>query len=105
MLHWNPYSKDNDELKKLLGSIKTMRNIPIEILSKYYARLYSIDSNFYKDINKDLGLNKIEKYLSFIKILYEGVKLKSLSLASNNKLYRGSKISNEEVEKNKVLFK
>ena len=96
---YNNYSKDKNELKKLLGSIKSMRDIPIEILSKYYARLYTIESNFYKDINKDLGLNKREKYLSFIKTLYEGVKLKSLSLASNNILYRGSKISNEEVEK------
>ena len=98
-LLYNSYSKDNDNLKKLLGSIKSIINIPIELLSKYYARLYTIESDFYKNINKDLGLNKKEKYLSFIKILYEGVKLKSLSLASNNILYRGSKISNDEVEK------
>jgi len=96
---YNNYSKNNEELKKLLGSIKSMINIPIELLSKYYARLYTNESDFYKDINKDLGLNKKEKYLSFIKTLYEGVKLKSLSLASNNILYRGSKISNEEVKK------
>ena len=96
---YNTYSKDNDELKILLDSIKSMRNIPIEILSKYYARLYTIESDFYKDINRDLGLNKKEKYLSFIKTLYEGVKLKSLPLASNNILYRGSKISNEEFGK------
>ena len=79
---YNDYSKDNNELKILLDSIKSMRNIPIEILSKYYARLYTIESNFYRDINKDLGLNKKEKYLSFIKILYEGVKLKSLFIFS-----------------------
>ena len=96
---YNTYSKDNDNLKKLLGSIKSMINVPIELLSKYYARLYTIESDFYRNINKDLGLNKKEKYLSFIKTLYEGVKLKSLSLASNNILYRGSKISNEEINK------
>ena len=96
---YNDYSKDNDNLKILLDSIKSMRNIPIEILSKYCERLYTIESNFYRDINKDLGLNKKEKYLPFIKTLYEGVKLKSLSLASNNILYRGAKISNEEVQK------
>jgi len=96
---YNTYSKDNDNLKTLLGSIKSMINIPIELLSKYYARLYTIESDFYRNINKDLGLNKKEKYLPFIKTLYEGVKLKSLSLASNNLLYRGSKISNEEIKK------
>ena len=98
-LLYNTYSKSNDELKKLLDSIISMKNIPIEILSKYYVRLYTIESNFYKDINKDLGLNKVKKYLPFIKALYEGVKLKSLSLASNDILYRGSKISNEEIKK------
>jgi len=98
-LLYTTYSKDSHELKILLGSIKSMINIPIEILSKYYVRLYTAESNFYKDINEDLKLNQKEKYLSFIKILYEGVKLKSLSLASNNILYRGSKISNEEVKK------
>jgi len=34
-LLYNTYSKDNDELKKLLDSIRSMKNIPIEILSKY----------------------------------------------------------------------
>lgn len=81
-----------------------MINEPIELLSKYYARLYKIESDFYRNINKDLGLNKKEKYLPLIKTLYEGVKLKSLSLASNNILYRGSKISNEEIIKIKAYL-
>ena len=76
-----------------------MNNIPIEILSRYYSRLYTANSSFHKNINKDLGLNNKDKYLSFIKILYEGVKLKSLPLSNNNILYRGSKISNEEINK------
>ena len=55
---YETYSKEKEQIKELLGSIKPMRNIPIEILSKYYAKLYTCDSNFHKDINKDLGLNK-----------------------------------------------
>ena len=38
---YNTYSSKNKEVKKLLGSINLMKNIPIEILSKYYAGLYS----------------------------------------------------------------
>ena len=93
------YSDEKSELKLLLGSIKSLNNIPIEILSKYYARLYTANSKFHRNINKDLGLNKIENYLLFIRTLYEGVKLKSLPLANNNILYRGSLISNEEIKK------
>ena len=66
-------------------------------MSKYYARIYTADSNFYNDINKDLRNNKKDNYLSFIKVLYEGVKLKSLKLASKKELYRGSKISSDEI--------
>ena len=96
---FDEYSKDNEEIIELLGSIKSISDIPVEILSKYYARLYTAESNFYKNLNKDLGLNKVEKYLQFIKTLYEGVKLKSLPLSNNNVLYRGSKISNDEIKK------
>ena len=49
-----------------------MQDIPIELLSKYYIRAYTIESNFYKNINKELGSNKKESHLSFIKVLYEG---------------------------------
>ena len=96
---FNIYSKNNNGVEILLGPIKSVSNIPIEILSKYYARLHTLESDFYKDINKDLRLNKFEKYLPYIKILYEGVKLKSLPLSANNILYRGSKISKEEIIK------
>ena len=76
-----------------------MQDIPTEILSRFYAKLYTADSSFHKNINKDLGLNKSDRYLWYIKILYEGVKLKSLRLASNNILYRGSLISINEIKK------
>ena len=51
---YNTYSKQNNEFTELLNSIISRTNIPLEILSKYYARLYTIDSNFHKDMNKDL---------------------------------------------------
>ena len=50
---YDEFSK-NEKVKKLLGSIKSLSDIPIEILSKYYARLYTAESDFYKNINKDL---------------------------------------------------
>ena len=96
---YNTYSLNNKEIEKLLGAIISMKEIPIEILSKYYIRLYTIDSDFYKNLNKDLGLNKVNNYLTFIKVLYEGLKFRSFPLASKKVLYRGSKISNNELNK------
>ena len=62
-LLYKTYSNENFNVKILLGQIESMKNIPIEILSKYYARLYTLNSNFYRYMNKDLGLNKKEFYL------------------------------------------
>ena len=102
---YDKYSSTNEEIKELFKSIKSIPKIPMQLLSKYYARLYTIESDFYNDINKDLRENKKENYLSYIKVLYEGVKLKSLPLASDNILYRGSKISNKEIQLIKTYLK
>ena len=95
-LLYNTYSKENENVQKLLDQIIFMKKIPIEILSKYYIRFYSMESNFYRDIN-----NQPEIHFPFIKVLYEAVKLKSLPFPSNSKLYGGTKLSNVEI--NKIL--
>ena len=94
---YNKY-KENNKIKYLLNQIKNISKIPVELISKYYTRMYTIESNFYKDINKDLRENKKDNYLSYIKILYEGIKTKALSLASNIILYRGGSLLNKEIE-------
>ena len=101
---YNKYS-NNEEISELLNSIQCISDIPNELLSKYYTRLYTIESDLYKDINRELRGKEIDKYKTFIKLLYEGIKLKSLPLASNNILYRGSKISNDEIIKIKEYLK
>ena len=96
-LLFSTYSKNNLDIKRLLGQIESMQNIPLEILSKYYARFYTSNCNFYYDMNKDLQCNKFENYLTYIKVLYEGVKLKSLASDNSSRLYRASKISIDEI--------
>ena len=89
----------NSDIRKLLNDIQSFNNITIENLSKYYAKFYTIESGFYRDINESLRLNNVEKFLTFIRTLYEGVRLKALPLACDNVLYRGAKISKLEIEK------
>ena len=54
-----------------------MKEIPNEIISKYWARAYTLESPFYKEMNEDLRSSKINKYLSYIQMMYEGIKIKS----------------------------
>ena len=97
--------KENENVENLLNPIRYISDIPMEILSKYYARLYTAQSDFYNNINKELGQNKVDKHLPFIKTLYEGVKLKSLPLSNDKLLYRGGKISHKEIEDIKKYMK
>ena len=94
---YDTYAKENNNIKQLLSQIESMKNIPMELLSKYYIRLYSIKKYFYNDINKELETNKAQKHLPFIKALYEGIKLKGLSLANDCTLYKVSKFSYNEI--------
>ena len=95
---YNKYSKCK-EMEELLKPIISMSHIPNELLSKYYARAYTIESDFYFDLNKELRKenNKDNKYLPFIKVLYEGFKFETLSLEPNTFLYRGTRLAENEV--------
>ena len=93
------YSHENDEIKTLLHSIEPMNNIPIEILSKYYVRLYTLSSKFQQDIIEIIKTKRFKGFLPFIQILYEGVKLRSLPLFKDDLLYKGCLLSNEDIQK------
>jgi len=99
------YANDNDELKKLLYTIEPLTDIPLEILSKYYLRIYSVSSNFHKDVSKNLYSDKSKGLLPYIKTLYEGIRLKSLPLISENQLYSGVAVSDENIKKIKKNLK
>jgi len=49
-----------NELYHILNSIISISDIPIELLSKFYARIYTYESNFYKNLNRDLINNNNE---------------------------------------------
>ena len=42
---YDKYANNYDSIKELLGPIKSISKIPVKILSKYYARLYSTSSD------------------------------------------------------------
>ena len=44
---YNKYSS-NRSIKNLFKPIQSIPNIPIELLSKFYARIYTVESDFIK---------------------------------------------------------
>ena len=51
-----------------------LTNVPIELLTRYYARAYTVQSDFYGDLNQDLRKNNKDKYLPLVKLFYESIK-------------------------------
>ena len=66
---YNKYQNCN-ALKALFEPIMETKNIPIELLVKYYIRAYTIHSPFYKELNEDLRKTdnkKVSFYFIYIK--------------------------------------
>ena len=91
---------DEKELKSLIKNLCLFKNIPLEILSKYWARCYTIESDFYKILNNHLMKSQLsQNYKTFIKVLYKGIDINSLKSYNGQYLYRGSVLNIIEVEK------
>ena len=81
-----------------------MKQIPKELLCKYYLRAYTLESPFYKEMNDELRNGKIDNYIEFIKIIYKGIKLNAFNNYSFNNLYRSICLLKTEVNKIKQLI-
>ena len=93
-------SFNNEELNALIKNLNLFRYIPFEILSKYWVRFYTIESDFYKVLNNDLMKSKMTgDYKTFIKMMYIGVETNSLKSYQGKFLYRGSCINKSEIKK------
>ena len=66
------------------------------ILTKYFAKIYTEETNFYKDMNKDLSNGLFDIYRVFIFLLYSGLNIKSLKCFYSKNLYRGCVIGKYE---------
>ena len=93
-------SFNDEKLKSLVKNLCLFKSIPFEILSKYWARIYTIESDFYKILNNHLMKSKLSpNYKTFIKVLYKGIDINSLKSYKGNYLYRGAVLNKIELEK------
>ena len=108
---YDKYQEKFNQLKTLFGSIRNLKNIPIELLAKYYAKALTAETDLYKDINSNLRQNIKDNItvdtniLMFIKILYESIKLNTFPIVTQNKLFRGSLLAKNEIEELKNFLK
>ena len=97
---FNHFLVEKFSLSNLIEPLTIIKNLNPKVLSKFYVRAYSLETPFYRNLNWDLMMLNGENYFPFIKILYQGMQnfcFKDLSI----KLYRGAKISENELNKMK----
>lgn len=92
-------SYGNTDINYLIEPLSLLKKIPIEIISKYWTRVYTIESKFYRELNNRLMKSDIQLYDIYIRTLYFGLDSNSLFSNVKDKLYRGSMIGEDEIEK------
>ena len=94
----------NQRYNKLLRQIINIpvdANIPVELLSKYYARIYTFGGDFYKKMKANLLNDNNEDniiYQPYIKTLYEGAKKGALKPSIGIKLYSAQLLNEKEIQ-------
>ena len=91
---------DDENLNNIIRNLNVFDYIPFQILSKYWVRLYTIDSQFYKISNNDSTKPKLNSnYKTYIKMMYTGVSINFIKSYPGKFLYRGSTINKIEIDK------
>jgi hypothetical protein len=91
----------NTDLKYLIEQTIDYLDIPLEILIKYWLRVYTIEPNFIKEMNKSLNDNKEKNniYNTYIRVLYSALNKKIIKFYNNSTIFIGTKITKEEINK------
>ena len=85
-----------DSIKNLIMPLLLIENIPNDIIAKFWGRIYTIESPFYRNLNNNLMKLKNENYNEYIQMLYAG--LKEFEYKGDEQLYRGANISDIEID-------
>ena len=72
--------------------------IPYHILAKYYLNIYTQNSSFYIDMNRELRERQFDKYKTYIYLMYNALNKGIFKSYCKSNLYRGGTLSNEEYE-------
>ena len=88
----------NKDVEKLLKPLILFKEVPEEIISKYWARAYTYETPFYSIMNKSLMRKEYKEYEIYIKLLYKGLALNSYRPKFYSKLNRGTKLEKSEID-------
>ena len=89
----------NDKVINLINPLLFTKEMPKELLIKFFIRAYTEKSSFFIAINSALNKNERMEYLTFVSLLFEGLYNKYLPTSEEDYLYRTSKMNKNLIEK------
>ena len=99
----NKYNKEIISLVK--PSLEKSVYIPLIKRAKYFLRLYTLETDFYHDLNMDLtNFDDFGPYKAFILILYFSIQNKIFPSCSKKELYRRTLLSKKEMNEIIEMF-
>ena len=87
----------NDKISELFKGMILFNDIPEPILSKFFARGYTLESPFYGIMNQNLMKKNYNYFSTYIKFLYKGIHNYSYKPLTDCTLYRGTKLEKSEI--------
>ena len=88
-----------NQIVNLIFPMLYIKDIPHEIVTKFFLRAYTEETSFCYELNKLLMKQSGKYYQTFIKLMFEGLFNKSLSISLDDCLYRGTKMTRNEIDK------
>ena len=95
--NFNQYLINMHGMEELIGQFEDIPEMPKEIICKYWVNAYTLETSFYSVMRHKLQTKKGKFFCPYIKMMYEGVKIKALKPKYDQILYRGSIISLSEL--------
>ena len=97
--NFNQYLIDMHGMKELIGQLENIAEMPHEVICKYWVRAYTLETSFYRVMRHKLQTKKGKVFCPYIKMMYEGIKNKTLKPKYDKELYNGSIISYSELNR------
>ena len=88
---------DNKDITSLIYPLTFLKKIPIEILVKFWLRIYTLETDFYSNINCKLMKLQGKEYYTYIKLMYLSLSKKIVKNRCDIYFYRGDILNNNEL--------
>ena len=88
---------NNEEINKLIYPLTFLKEIPIQLLVKFWLRIYKLETDFYSNMNCKLMKFEGKEFYTYIKLLYFAINQEYVKNRCNITLYRGDIMNDEEL--------